>query len=267
VTLTSDLMNLKGRRFLITGAAGHIGHVMADTLAQAGADLLLVDLPHANYGPRLEDLRARGGGDVQRADCDLEQPGDRARLIETVRQNERALHGLVHSAAFVGTSGLPGWVSPFEEQSVDTWRRALEVNVTAAFELTQGLTPRLRASGAGVIVNVASIYGLLGPNPTLYEGTAMGNPAAYAASKGALIQLTRWLATTLAPAIRVNAVAPGGVLRGQPDVFVERYRTRTPLGRMATEDDLRGVTLFLCSDLSRYVTGQTIEVDGGFGVW
>lgn len=95
----------------------------------------------------------------------------------------------------------------------------------------------------------------------------MSNPAAYSASKGGLIQFTRWLATTIAPDIRVNAISPGGIFRNQPEVFVKRYEAKTPLGRMATEDDFRGVVAFLASDMSRYVTGQNLVMDGGWGVW
>jgi len=95
----------------------------------------------------------------------------------------------------------------------------------------------------------------------------MGNPAAYAASKGGLIQLTRWLATTLAPAVRVNSVSPGGVARGQSEDFIKRYVSRTPLGRMATEEDLKGIVALLASDASAYITGQNIMVDGGWSAW
>jgi NAD(P)-dependent dehydrogenase (short-subunit alcohol dehydrogenase family) len=95
----------------------------------------------------------------------------------------------------------------------------------------------------------------------------MGNPAAYSASKSGLIGLTRWLATTIAPDVRVNAISPGGIYRNQPENFVKKYSDRTPLKRMATEDDFRGVIAFLASDMSKYVTGQVIEVDGGWGVW
>jgi NAD(P)-dependent dehydrogenase (short-subunit alcohol dehydrogenase family) len=95
----------------------------------------------------------------------------------------------------------------------------------------------------------------------------LGSPAAYAASKGGLLQLTRWLATVLAPEIRVNAVSPGGVLRGQPEAFVRRYETRVPLGRMATEADLKGAVAYLASDAAAYVTGQNLLVDGGWTAW
>ena len=125
----------------------------------------------------------------------------------------------------------------------------------------------LGAHGVGSIINMASIYGSYGPDYELYRDTTMGNPAAYAASKGGLVQLTRWLATTLAPAVRVNSISPGGVFRSQPEIFVERYKKRTPLGRMATEDDFRGAIAYLASDLAAYVTGQNLAVDGGWGVW
>ena len=117
------------------------------------------------------------------------------------------------------------------------------------------------------MINISSIYGQWGPDLSLYEGTKMANPAAYSASKGGLDQLTRWLACTLAPDIRVNAISPGGVARGQPISFVERYNARTPLGRMATEDDFRGAVAYLASDLSAYVSGQILSVDGGWGIW
>ena len=142
----------------------------------------------------------------------------------------------------------------------------MEVNLTAVFDLCQGVTPLLRASTGPNIINIASIYGHYGPDWSLYKGTTMGNPAAYNASKGGLIQFTRWLATTLAPDVRVNAISPGGIFRNQPEIFVNRYKAKTPLGRMATEDDFRGIIAYLASDLSKYMTGQNLTVDGGWGV-
>ena len=120
------------------------------------------------------------------------------------------------------------WVDDFEEQSLETWRRAIEVNLTSAFHLCQALTPELKRSNGGSIINIASIYGQFGPDWRLYEGANMGNPAAYGVSKGGLIQLTRWLATTIAPDVRVNSISPGGIYRGQPEEFVSKYSNRTP---------------------------------------
>lgn len=262
-----QLMSLKRRCALVTGAAGAIGRVIAQTLAEQGADLLLVDRPNMDCESVGKMLTQEWGIETRVFNCDLEKTSDRNYLIESVIQQKKTLDILVNNAAFVGESNLEGWVVEFERQSVETWRRALEVNLTAAFDLSKGFTPLLKRSSGASIINIASIYGSYAPDYGLYEGTEMGNPAAYAVSKGGLIQLTRWLATTLAPKVRVNTISPGGVLRNQPDIFVKRYESRTPLGRMAVEDDFRGAICYLASDLSSYVTGQNLAVDGGWGIW
>jgi NAD(P)-dependent dehydrogenase (short-subunit alcohol dehydrogenase family) len=200
-------------------------------------------------------------------DCDFEQGEAVKDLPRRVREAFGSIDIIVNCAAFVGTSGLEGWAVPFEQQSDATWRRALEVNLTAPFVLIQAAAEDLARSGHGSVINISSIYGLAGPDWRLYEGTDLGNPAAYAASKGGLIQMTRWLATTMAPKVRVNAVAPGGVFRATPEPFLSRYVARTPLARMAREDDMKGAVAYLASDLSTYVTGQCIAVDGGWTAW
>ena len=141
------------------------------------------------------------------------------------------------------------------------------MNLTAPFVLVQACAGALAASGQGSVINISSIYGVVGPDMSLYTGTSMANPASYGASKGGLIQLTRWMATVMAPDVRVNAISPGGVWRGQPEAFHSRYVARTPLGRMANEEDLKGAAAFLSSDLSAYVTGHNLIVDGGWTAW
>lgn len=267
VLTIKTLMSLSGRSALITGAAGRLGKVMADTLAELGADLVLVDRLGSDLVGISEALSQRWGIKAHIHYCDLENQEQRSELIDWVKARGDGLSVLVNNAAFVGTSELQGWGAPFEEQSIETWRRAIEVNLTAAFDLAKGLAPLLRNSTGANIVNIASIYGSYGPDWSLYEGTLMSNPGAYAASKGGLLQLTRWLATTMSPSVRVNAISPGGIARNQPDIFVKKYEKRTPLARMATEDDFRGAIAYLASDLSAYVTGQNLEVDGGWGAW
>jgi NAD(P)-dependent dehydrogenase (short-subunit alcohol dehydrogenase family) len=267
VTTIKELSNLKGRRALVTGATGGLGKVIADTLAELGADLILVDRNGSDLTSLSENLANHWGIKAEYYVCDLEQQTQRSELIANLKRGSQALNILINNAAFVGTSDLQGWGVPFEQQTVETWRRALEVNLTAIFDLCQGLTPLLKVAEGANIINIASIYGAHGPDWSLYEGTSMSSPAAYGASKGGLIQFTRWLATTIAPHIRVNAISPGGIFRNQPEVFVKRYEARTPLRRMAKEDDFRGTIAYLASDLAQYVTGQNLAVDGGWGVW
>jgi NAD(P)-dependent dehydrogenase (short-subunit alcohol dehydrogenase family) len=260
------LSSLQSRKALITGGAGNLGRVFAETLAELGADLLLVDLPGTNLEALSESLEDRWQVKVEIKYCDLENFIERARLISSLNEEGKPLHIIVNNAAFVGTSSLKGWNVSFANQSVDTWRRAMEVNLTAVFDLCQGLAPLLTSSKGASIINIGSIYGLYAPDWSLYEGTDMSNPAAYAASKGGLIQLSRWLATTLAPEVRVNVISPGGIRRNQDQKFIDRYELKTPLKRMATEVDFKGALAYLASDLSNYVTGQIVEVDGGWGI-
>ena len=267
MTTIKELINLKGRRALITGATGGLGKVMADTLAELGADLILVDLEGSDFDSLTTSLTERWNIKVEHRFCDLEQQAQRSELMAWLKSGGQRLNILINNAAFVGVSELQGWGVPFEQQTVETWRRALEVNLTAVFDLCKGLTPLLRNTEGASIINIASIYGMYGPDWSLYEGANMSNPAAYGASKGGLIQFTRWLATTIAPCVRVNAISPGGIFRSQPEIFLQRYKVRTPLGRMGTEDDFRGVIAFLASDMAKYVTGQNLAVDGGWGTW
>jgi len=262
-----ELSNMSGRRVLITGGAGHLGRVMAETLAELGASIILLDRPGAQFENIQHELIHEWKVGCSCIECDLESEEERIRVIQEIKSDGKGLNCVINNAAFGGTTALEGWVTSFEEQSLATWRRALEVNLTAPFHFSQAFTPELREAKGGNIINITSIYSELGPDWRLYEGTEMGNPAAYGASKGGLAQLTRWLATALAPDVRVNAISPGGIFRNQPDAFVERYVKKTPLKRMATEDDFRGAVAYLASDQSTYVSGQTISVDGAWGIW
>ena len=262
-----SLMYLKGRRAMITGAAGGLGKVIAETLAELGSDLVLVDREKEAVKLLQHQLLDSFAVSVVGKVCDLEHQDQREMLIDDIKRDGQDLNILINNAAFVGSTNLSGWSTPFIEQSIETWRRALEVNLVAPFELCQGLSQVLKKSRGGNIINIASIYGQFGPDWRMYENTNLGNPAAYGASKAGLIQLTKWLSTTLAPDIRVNAISPGGVFTGQQDEFVQSYNSRTPLCRMASYDDFRGAVAYLASDMSEYVTGQVLNIDGGWGVW
>ena len=261
----NDLFNLSGKTVLITGACGHLGSVITDAVAQLGAELILVDLPTVDMTKHIIELKAKYSLTVSNYSCDLEFDFARLDLLQIIHKNHKNIDVLINNAAFTGTNDLTGWNVNFKNQSIETWRRAIEVNLTAPFHLSQGLASLFRDSSS--IINISSIYGLYGPDWSLYEGSSMGNPAAYGVSKGGLNQLTRWLATTLAPTVRVNAIAPGGIARGQSEQFVKKYISKTPMARMANEFDMVGAVLFFSTDMSKYCTGQVLEVSGGWGSW
>jgi NAD(P)-dependent dehydrogenase (short-subunit alcohol dehydrogenase family) len=258
VTSISELTSLDGRRAFVAGGAGHIGAVVAETLAELGASVVVCDVD----GEGARAVAERVGGVALAAD--LRDEGSARESIRGAVTELGGLDVLVHAAALVGTASLPGWAVPFGEQSVQAWDEALGVNLTSAFVLVQEARAALAESGHSAVVLFGSIYATVGPDPRLYEGTAMANPLAYGASKGGILQLMRYLASELAPRVRVNAISPGGIERGQPAEFLRRYAERTPLGRLATEGDLKGAIAFLASDLSAYVTGHELVVDGGW---
>lgn len=262
-----DLARLDGRVALITGACGHVGRMVARTLSDLGAVIVVADLDHV----ACDDLGATLSTSCGLAPLTLAGNIANEEYWKTapavIEEAVGRLDIIVHCAAFVGTTQMEGWAVPFAEQTTEAWNAAMDVNISSYFTMVRELQPLLDMSGRASVISVSSIYGMVGTDLRLYDGLDMANPAAYAASKGGLIQLTRYLATVLAPRIRVNAISPGGLSRNQPDTFQQRYIERTPLQRMGTEEDLVGAVGFLASDLSSYVTGINLPVDGGWTAW
>jgi NAD(P)-dependent dehydrogenase (short-subunit alcohol dehydrogenase family) len=248
---------------IVTGACGPLGWAITRHLARSGMHIIAVDLP-ASVERREPEI---GSLPVTFLASDLTAPGSADTVMEAAGRLSDTLDVLVNNAAFTGDSSLGGYACAFDEQTDDAFDAAVTLNLAVPFRLSRRLAPSLRRSPDGCIVNIASIYGLVGPDLGLYEGTAMGNPAGYAASKGGLVQLTRYLSTVLAPDVRVNCVAPGGLARDQDPTFVKRYEARTPLGRMGSEDDVASAVAWFANSASAYITGQTLAVDGGWTAW
>lgn len=263
-----QLMNLTGRGAFITGGAGHIGEAGAQSLLELGCKVAIVDINAEVCQKKVDELNAKGyPAKAYAIVCDVADEQQLRRAVDEAAKVMGCLDILVHSAAFVGTTKFPGWVVPFDQQAVAAWDACMKVNLTAAFIMVQQAQPYLVKGGHGSVILISSIHGMVGPDMSLYEGTGMGNPAAYGASKAALIQLARYWATLFGPTIRTNCISPGGVWRNQAPLFHERYLKRTPFNRMATEEDLKGAIAYLASDLSNYVSGQNLVVDGGYVAW
>ena len=260
-----ELADLTGRAAIVVGGAGHIGRAAAESLLELGAAVAIVDVDADCCRTVADELGAPGRSLA--VPCVLREEAATRTMVRTAVEHLGRLVIVVHTAGFVGTTKVPGWAVPFDQQTVEAWDAALRVNLTSVFVIAQAARAELEAGGHGSLILVGSTYGLVGPDMGLYEGTTMGNPAGYGASKGGVLQLGRYLSTVFAPKIRVNAVTPGGVWRGQAESFHQRYRARTPLGRMAAEEDMKGAVAFLASDLSAYVTGHNLVVDGGWTAW
>lgn len=264
----NQLMDLRGRVALITGGAGHIGGAFADSLAEIGASIAVLDISDDGSSEVANRIHNEYSVETLAVPVDLANEEDVLVAANEAIDHFGRLDILVNCAAFVGTTQLPGWSGPFMEQSSDTWRACLEVNLTAPFVLTKACTNALKESGHGAVINIGSIRNLTGIDPNIYEDSGVKlPPSAYSASKAGLMQMTSYLASVLAPHVRVNSISFGGIERNQPEPFHSRYIERTPLARMGTEEDAKGAIAYLASDLSAYVTGHNLIVDGGWTAW
>ena len=271
------LFSLQGRVAVVTGAAGLLGQQHATALLNAGASVVLVDLPHTRVAVVAAELETRTHGPVCAFPASVVDGEDIELLQQMLEDRFGRLDVLVNNAAI--NDKVEQWghdtaarARRLEDVPLAEWRRVMDVNVTGVFLPSQILGSMMAAAGSGSIINIGSTYGLVGPDPSLYVRPDGAEPPikspAYPASKGAIGALTRFLATHWGGyGVRVNTLVPGGVANGQEPYFIERYASRTPLRRMAAPDDYRGALVFLASDASRYMTGSTLVVDGGFTAW
>jgi NAD(P)-dependent dehydrogenase (short-subunit alcohol dehydrogenase family) len=262
-----SLISLNKKNAVITGGSGYIGREIADAYMEKGCRICLIDKNEQQLKMVKKSLEKKYKKEVLIFKVDIENEKELFKFSDYAKKKIGKINILINNAAFVGDTQLSGWVENFENQSIDVWERALRVNLGSAFKLVQILNNQFDKRNGASIINIGSIYGLVGPDWSLYEGTKMGNPAAYSVSKAGLLQLTRWLATTLGPEIRVNSISPGGLLRGQPKEFIAKYVKKTPLQRMGKEEDIKGAAIFLGSNMSNWITGQNIVVDGGYTIW
>jgi 2-deoxy-D-gluconate 3-dehydrogenase len=266
--------DMSGKTVIVTGAAGLLGKQFSLAMAQAGANVLLADLAedvaHAN-ATELQSL----GLNAASTRVDVTDPKSAEAMVETALDTYDRVDVLINSAALdpkfdSANAGSQG-ANAFETYALDSWRQALDVNLTGTFLATQAAVQPMLRQGQGVVVNICSTYGLVGPDQRLYErpdGSRSFKPAYYSVTKAGILGFTKYLATYYAGKnIRVNALTPGGVFNDHDETFTNQYSSRTVLGRMAHIDEMSAAMLFLCSDASSYMTGSNLVVDGGWTAW
>jgi NAD(P)-dependent dehydrogenase (short-subunit alcohol dehydrogenase family) len=271
-----DLFRLDGRVAVVTGGAGIYGFVIATALAEAGASVVIASRTLATCEAKAAALRA-GGYRAAAMPLDLASDESIVALREQILAEYGQIDVLFNNAAgrVAGTAEEQikrGYAAPkntMDGMTRGQWDGAMAINASGLFICSQIFAEQMKAQGrGGSIVNISSIYGVVGPTFAIYADTQMSNPPDYAFAKGGIVNFTRYLATCYAPhGIRANCISPGGYYTGQPETFVRNYEERTPLGRMARWNDLKGAAVFLASDAAQYITGQNLLVDGGWTAW
>ncbi|MDT8903843.1 SDR family oxidoreductase [Anaeroselena agilis] len=267
------LFSLKDKNAIVTGGLGILGKRFCAGLAAYGANVAVVDLDEKLASAYARQLTEEYNVKTVGVGCDISSPASVAQMVQEVVSGLGAIT-ILHNNAASKSDNLEAFFAPFEDYSLDEWRKIMAVNIDGMFLVAQAVGKHMVKSGrGGSIIQTASIYGVLAPDNRIYEGSLylgkqINTPAVYSASKAAVIGLTRYLATYWADkGIRVNSITPGGVESGQNEEFKRRYSARIPLGRMAKADEMVGTLLYLASDASSYITGQNILVDGGLSAW
>jgi 2-deoxy-D-gluconate 3-dehydrogenase len=266
--------DMTGKTAIITGAAGLLGKQFCLALAQAGANIVMADLASDIAAENAAEFKKLGFNAIA-VKVDVSDPSSVELMVNQALTFFGSVDVLINSAALdpkfdsanVSTQDL----NDFETYSLNSWKKALDVNLTGMFLTSQAAVLPMLEQGRGVIVNISSMYGLVGPDQRLYEqsdGTRQFKPVYYSVTKAGVLGFTRYLATYYAGKnIRVNALTPGGVFNDHDALFTEQYSARTVLGRMANLDEMNAAMLFLCSDASSYMTGSNLVVDGGWTTW
>ena len=240
---------LNNKIIIVTGGSGLLGRAIINRLLKEGAICI-------NF-----EINVETTPDLSLINVDITDEQSVSQGLEKVKLKFGKIDGLVNNAY----PRTKDWGLKFENIPLDSWRKNIDLQLNSYFYLCQSVSKYMVNQQFGSIVNMASIYGVVGPTFAVYENTEMTMPAAYSAIKGGLINFSKYLAAYLGKNnVRVNVVSPGGIFDNQPSSFVKKYNENTPLNRMGNPEDIAPSVAFLLSEDAKYITGQNLIIDGGW---
>jgi NAD(P)-dependent dehydrogenase (short-subunit alcohol dehydrogenase family) len=241
--------NLSNKVLAVTGGNGLIGREILKRIKISGAIAINLDL-HEN------DDEANN-----HYFCDITDENSVRKVLELILSKFGRLDGWVNNAY----PRTKDWGLKFESIPISSWKENIDLQLNSIFVCSQMVLEIMQKQHFGNIVNISSIYGVVGPDFSVYDGTNMTMPAAYSAIKGGLINFTRYLASYYGKyGIRVNCVSPGGIFDNQNEIFVKQYESKVPMKRLGLPIDIAPSVVFLLSDDASYITGHNLIVDGGW---
>ncbi|MDT3696913.1 MAG: SDR family oxidoreductase [Ignavibacterium sp.] len=266
-----ELFSLKDKVAIVTGALGLLGKNHCSALAEAGANIIVCDIDEKKCEEFSKSLPVKSLG----VGVDITDKSAVKNLRDQTIKKFGRIDILVNNAAINDMFENPQSAaeqSMFENYPIELWQKSLDVNLTGTFLCSQIIGSEMAQAGKGSIINIASTYGLVGPDQSIYkkhdDSQSFYKSPAYPTTKGAIINFTRYLAAYWGnKGVRVNTLTPGGVENNQEAYFIKNYSEKTPLGRMAYPTDYKGAIIFLASDASSYMTGANLIVDGGWTAW
>jgi NAD(P)-dependent dehydrogenase (short-subunit alcohol dehydrogenase family) len=243
------MTKLKGKIIIVTGGSGLIGKGIVEKLREEGATCINAE------------ITATTDTDLRNVRCDITDETSVKEAVDLVIKTYGRIDGLVNNAY----PRTKDWGERFENIPYASWQKNVDMQMNTCFLFCQKVLVPMKAQGFGIIVNIASTYGVVSPDFTVYDGTEMTSPAAYTAIKGGVINFTRYIASYFGKhGVRANCVSPGGIFDSQNPVFVKNYEHKVPLKRMGKPSDIAGPVSFLLSDDAAYVTGHNLMADGGW---
>jgi len=262
---TQELFDLQSSIAVVTGGAGHLGYAISEALAEAGAEVYIASRNAARCREVARKIEAdTGASSVNGITVDIRSTESIKQCFAQIAAQSGRIDILVNNASF-GASGA------VETMTEDEWLTGIDGTVNGVFRCIQAIVPVMAGSEFSSIINIASMYGMVSPDPSIYGDTGYDNPPNYGAGKAAIIQFTRYAACHLAAkGIRVNTISPGPF--PNPEIqkstqFISNLVKRVPLGRIGQPYEIKGAVVFLASRASTYVTGVNIPVDGGWTAW